>query len=248
MDERRATAALSRAGAADADALYDTAGEVVAFEPGPIVTMYTCGITPYDATHLGPRRHVRQLRRAAAPAPRPRPRDPVRAQHHRRRRRPAAQGPRARRALPRPGRRRDGPVRRRHEGARHARRRWSEPRATSAIADIRGFIGMVLDRGHAYQAGRRRVLRRRLVRRFGSVSQLRPRRDARARRRARRQPRRPQQARPARLRALAAVARTTSRRGSRCGARAGPAGTSSARPWPCASSAPPSTCTAAAAT
>jgi L-cysteine:1D-myo-inositol 2-amino-2-deoxy-alpha-D-glucopyranoside ligase len=30
---------------------------------------------------------------------------------------------------------------------------WSEPRATSAIADIRGFIGMVLDRGHAYQSG-----------------------------------------------------------------------------------------------
>jgi L-cysteine:1D-myo-inositol 2-amino-2-deoxy-alpha-D-glucopyranoside ligase len=30
---------------------------------------------------------------------------------------------------------------------------WSEPRATSAIADIRGFIGMVLDRGHAYEAG-----------------------------------------------------------------------------------------------
>ena len=34
--------------------LYDTArGEVVPFDPGPIVTMYTCGITPYDATHLG---------------------------------------------------------------------------------------------------------------------------------------------------------------------------------------------------
>src|SRR4029077_4248613 len=30
---------------------------------------------------------------------------------------------------------------------------FSEPRATSAIADIRGFIGMVLDRGHAYQSG-----------------------------------------------------------------------------------------------
>jgi L-cysteine:1D-myo-inositol 2-amino-2-deoxy-alpha-D-glucopyranoside ligase len=30
---------------------------------------------------------------------------------------------------------------------------WSEPRATSAIPDIRGFIGMVLDRGHAYVAG-----------------------------------------------------------------------------------------------
>src|SRR5215216_2928033 len=30
---------------------------------------------------------------------------------------------------------------------------FSEPRATSAIPDIRGFIGMVLDRGHAYEAG-----------------------------------------------------------------------------------------------
>ncbi len=34
--------------------LYDTAQQkVVPFEPGPIVTMYTCGITPYDATHVG---------------------------------------------------------------------------------------------------------------------------------------------------------------------------------------------------
>jgi len=34
--------------------LYDTArGRVVAFEPGPVVTMYSCGITPYDAAHLG---------------------------------------------------------------------------------------------------------------------------------------------------------------------------------------------------
>src|SRR5882762_4539968 len=34
--------------------LHDTArGEIVPFEPGPIVTMYTCGITPYDAAHLG---------------------------------------------------------------------------------------------------------------------------------------------------------------------------------------------------
>ena len=30
---------------------------------------------------------------------------------------------------------------------------FSEPRATSAIADIRGFIAMVLDRGNAYQSG-----------------------------------------------------------------------------------------------
>ncbi|MGH9184820.1 MAG: class I tRNA ligase family protein, partial [Acidimicrobiales bacterium] len=34
--------------------LYDTARQaVVEFAPGPLVTMYTCGITPYDATHLG---------------------------------------------------------------------------------------------------------------------------------------------------------------------------------------------------
>ena len=34
--------------------LYDTAKQsVVPFEPGPTVLMYTCGITPYDATHLG---------------------------------------------------------------------------------------------------------------------------------------------------------------------------------------------------
>jgi cysteinyl-tRNA synthetase len=34
--------------------LFDTArGAVVPFEPGPIVTMYTCGITPYDSAHLG---------------------------------------------------------------------------------------------------------------------------------------------------------------------------------------------------
>ncbi len=34
--------------------LYDTARRaVVAFDPGPEVRLYTCGITPYDATHLG---------------------------------------------------------------------------------------------------------------------------------------------------------------------------------------------------
>src|ERR1700675_163619 len=34
--------------------LYDTARQgTVAFEPGPVVTMYTCGITPYDSAHMG---------------------------------------------------------------------------------------------------------------------------------------------------------------------------------------------------
>ena len=34
--------------------LYDTARrDIVPFEPGPVVTIYSCGITPYDAAHLG---------------------------------------------------------------------------------------------------------------------------------------------------------------------------------------------------
>jgi L-cysteine:1D-myo-inositol 2-amino-2-deoxy-alpha-D-glucopyranoside ligase len=34
--------------------IFDTAQrKVVPFEPGPIVRMYVCGITPYDSTHLG---------------------------------------------------------------------------------------------------------------------------------------------------------------------------------------------------
>ena len=34
--------------------LYDTARrEVVPLECGPVVTLYSCGITPYDSAHLG---------------------------------------------------------------------------------------------------------------------------------------------------------------------------------------------------
>ena len=34
--------------------VHDTAsGAVVTLRPGPVATMYVCGITPYDATHLG---------------------------------------------------------------------------------------------------------------------------------------------------------------------------------------------------
>ncbi len=34
--------------------LYDTArAAVVPFEPGPLATLYSCGITPYDSAHLG---------------------------------------------------------------------------------------------------------------------------------------------------------------------------------------------------
>ncbi len=44
----------SASDAASAMQLFDTARRaVVPFTPGDVVTMYTCGITPYDATHLG---------------------------------------------------------------------------------------------------------------------------------------------------------------------------------------------------
>jgi L-cysteine:1D-myo-inositol 2-amino-2-deoxy-alpha-D-glucopyranoside ligase len=41
-------------GSAPALSLYDTASRSVRpTEPGPVATMYVCGITPYDATHMG---------------------------------------------------------------------------------------------------------------------------------------------------------------------------------------------------
>ncbi|MEP9413953.1 cysteine--1-D-myo-inosityl 2-amino-2-deoxy-alpha-D-glucopyranoside ligase [Gordonia sp. VNQ95] len=44
----------SVAGAGPALRLYDTsARQVLPVAPGPTATMYVCGITPYDATHLG---------------------------------------------------------------------------------------------------------------------------------------------------------------------------------------------------
>jgi L-cysteine:1D-myo-inositol 2-amino-2-deoxy-alpha-D-glucopyranoside ligase len=49
---------------------------------------------------------------------------------------------------------------------------FSEPRATSAIHDILGFIGMVLDRGHAYRAGGAVYFSVRSFERFGQLSHL----------------------------------------------------------------------------
>ena len=58
MTGRLTGGVTGRSGAAGETApamrLYDTARRaVVPFEPEPVVRMYTCGITPYDATHLG---------------------------------------------------------------------------------------------------------------------------------------------------------------------------------------------------
>jgi len=133
--------------------LFDTARrEVVPFEPGPVVTMYSCGITPYDAAHLGHaavyltfdvlrRRlvdlgHEVQLVRNVTDV--------------------------------------DDDILRKarqlgvfyldlaaEEMARFDATMAglgllapsSEPRATSGIADVLTLVGALLDRGHAYQAG-----------------------------------------------------------------------------------------------
>ncbi len=133
--------------------LYDTARQaVVPFEPGPQVLMYTCGITPYDATHLGhastfitydvlQRRlidmgHTVRCVRNVTDVD-----DPLFAKarelgvHYL----DLAAGEEARFE--------------RDMEALNALPVFSTPRASSAIPDIRGFIGMVLDRGFAYESG-----------------------------------------------------------------------------------------------
>lgn len=134
--------------------LYDTARQqIVPFEPPDhIVTMYTCGITPYDSTHLGHaatyltydvlQRRLRDLG------------------HETRCVRNITDVDDS--ILPKA---RELGVHYLDLAASELARfdadmerlemlpAWSEPRATSAIPDIRGFIGMVLDRGFAYQAG-----------------------------------------------------------------------------------------------
>ena len=133
--------------------MYDTARQaVVPFEPGPIVTLYTCGITPYDATHLGhastfllydvvQRRlrdlgHDTRLVRNITDVDDPLlTRAKLLGVHYL----DLAAGEVARF---------DADME-----ALDMLPCWSEPRATSAIPDIRGFIAMVLERDHAYQAG-----------------------------------------------------------------------------------------------
>jgi L-cysteine:1D-myo-inositol 2-amino-2-deoxy-alpha-D-glucopyranoside ligase len=133
--------------------LYDTARQEVApFEAGPLVRMYTCGVTPYDSTHLGhastallydvlSRRlldlgHELRVVRNVTDVD-----DPLLAKarelgvHYLDL--AAAETARYQRDLVALG---VLPV-------------AGEPRATGAIPDIRGFIGALLDGGHAYQAG-----------------------------------------------------------------------------------------------
>ncbi len=155
---------------ADAMRLYDTARRaVVAFEPGPVVTMYTCGITPYDAAHLG---HAATY---------------LTYDVLQRRLRDRGHETRCVRNITDV----DDDILRKARGlgvhyldlaAEETARFddnmaalgllacWSEPRATSAIPDILGFVGMVLDSGHAYQAGGAVYFEVSSFERFGQLS------------------------------------------------------------------------------
>ena len=133
--------------------LYDTARRaVVPFEPPEHVLMYTCGITPYDATHLGhaatylaydvlQRRLIDLGHRVTCVRNVTDVDDPLFAKarelgvHYL----DLAAGEEARFEA--------------DMEALNALPVASRPRASSAIPDIRGFIGMVIDRGYAYEAG-----------------------------------------------------------------------------------------------
>jgi L-cysteine:1D-myo-inositol 2-amino-2-deoxy-alpha-D-glucopyranoside ligase len=133
--------------------LYDTARrDIVPFTPNELVLMYTCGITPYDATHLGhastflfydilQRRlidlgHTVRCVRNVTDVD-----DPLFAKarelgvHYL----DLAAGEEARFN--------------RDMEALEILPAYSTPRASSAITDIRKFIGLVLDRGFAYAVG-----------------------------------------------------------------------------------------------
>ena len=150
--------------------LYDTARRaVVPFEPGPVVTLYTCGITPYDSAHLGhaatyltydvlqrrlrDRGHDTRCVRNITDVD-----DPLLAKAR-------ALGVHFLDLAAEEIARFDEVM-----SALDLLPAWSEPRATSAIPDILGFIGMVLESGHAYQAGGSVYFSVASFDRFGQVS------------------------------------------------------------------------------
>src|SRR5271155_5990751 len=54
MDSWRRVDVPGLRGSGPAPRVYDTAsGDLVLAAAGPVATLYACGITPYDATHIG---------------------------------------------------------------------------------------------------------------------------------------------------------------------------------------------------
>ena len=150
--------------------LYDTVKRsVVDFAPDKEVLMYTCGITPYDATHIGhaftfvsydilqrrliDRGHIVKCVRNVTDVD-----DPLFAKarelgvHYL----DLAAGEEARF---------DADMK-----ALNVLEVFSKPRASSAIPDIRKFIALVLDRGFAYQGGSSVFFDVTKFESFGSVS------------------------------------------------------------------------------
>jgi L-cysteine:1D-myo-inositol 2-amino-2-deoxy-alpha-D-glucopyranoside ligase len=133
--------------------LYDTSRrEVVDFIPGDEVKMYVCGVTPYDATHLGHaftfviydvliRRLIDSGRTVKCVRNVTDVDDPLFAKAR-------ELGIHYLDLAAREEKRLEDDLRALNFIPMHA-----TPRASSAISDIRGFIGMVLDRGYAYEAG-----------------------------------------------------------------------------------------------
>ena len=150
--------------------LYDTAKqETVEFAPNPTALMYTCGITPYDATHLGhaftfisydvlQRRLIDMGHQVKCVRNVTDVDDPLFAKarelgvHYL----DLAAGEEARFES--------------DMTALNALPVHSTPRASSAIPDIRGFIGMVIDRGFAYESGGSVYFDVEKFPQFGSVS------------------------------------------------------------------------------
>jgi L-cysteine:1D-myo-inositol 2-amino-2-deoxy-alpha-D-glucopyranoside ligase len=150
--------------------LYDTSRkEIVDFSPGDEVKMYVCGVTPYDATHLGHAftfvnydvlirrlldtgRKVKCVRNVTDVD------DPLFAKAR-------ELGIHYLDLAAREEKRLEDDLR-----AMNFVPMYATPRASSAISDIRGFIGMVLDRGFAYEAGGSVYFDVGRFEQFGSVS------------------------------------------------------------------------------
>jgi L-cysteine:1D-myo-inositol 2-amino-2-deoxy-alpha-D-glucopyranoside ligase len=150
--------------------LYDTASrEIVPFEPGPLVTMYSCGITPYDSAHLG---HAavylffdllqRRLRDAGHDTKLVRNVTDVDDDILRKSR---ELGVHYLDLAAEEMARFDAQM-----GSLNLLPVYSEPRATSAISEILSLIGAALDAGHAYQSGGSVYFDVTTFSRFGHVS------------------------------------------------------------------------------